>query len=623
MVVVAVVAVAATGWWVWSRLGGPSLGVTVASPAPEAQVGDDLVFDVVVRNDGPGLAGAVVARVTAPESAVVTVPEGCALQEGVYRCDVGDLEEGAEVALSFPVGLPEAGSYLVEASASATEGEASGGGGPAEAEVALTGAPCALVGTGGDDELQAPDAGGLVCGFGGDDTLTSGPGDDVLAGGSGHDEASYATATAGVVVDLGSASATGQGRDTFQGIEAVAGSPQADTMTGGPEDDLLKGEGGDDVLAGLGGNDFLDGGEGRDRLDLSGSPAAVEVTLVGGKVAGEAEGEDVVTAAEDVTGSAFDDTIQGDIGPNTLDGGEGDDTLIAMAGDDVLDGGAGVDTVSFSGGAKGVGVDLAAGLSFGQGDDRLTGFEAVMGTKWADVLAGTDADDRLDGGQGPDTLDGRAGADDLNGGPGKDACVQGETEGGTERSCELEPYASADGLTMVRPSPEIIGYGFHESLFSSAMDMRPYGTLQENDNGRFSPPPPTDGMEYVVMSSRSRAAGPTTSTDIVVPSVSPILSPVTGTVELVRPYKLYCQFADHQIFIRPLIRPDVLVMVLHMRTPVVEAGDHVVAGVTHLADSWNNDAPDSQENEYWGQPYPHFHVEVEAGGAMPVPGCLY
>lgn len=239
------------------------------------------------------------------------------------------------------------------------------------------------------------------------------------------------------------------------------------------------------------------------------------------------------------------------------------------------------------------------------------------------MLLGRGGDDLLSGGDGPDTASGGPGDDAIAGGRGSDACVQGEPSGRVPLDgCELVAYAELEDVVLVQPSSGVIGIGFHESLFATSVPLRPLGTLRMSDSAAFVPVEETDGPEYVVMSSRARANGPTTSADIVVPSRSPVLSPVTGTVVLVRPYRLYCQYADNQVLIRPAGREDLLVMVLHMSDPAVGQGDRVVGGVTPLGTSWGNDAPDSQENEYWPDQHPHVHVEVEAAEAVGVPGCL-
>ncbi|MFT0867872.1 retention module-containing protein [Pseudomonas sp. CAM1A] len=144
-----------------------------------------------------------------------------------------------------------------------------------------------LTGTGGDDVLLAGAGdttlnGGagndvLVAGAGnnslhggdGDDLLIGGPGNDLLDGGAGNDTASYAKASAGVIVDLGHVgqqNTVGAGLDSLSGIENLIGSDYNDTLTGNDGDNLLNGGAGNDVLKGGAGNDILIGGPGNDTL---------------------------------------------------------------------------------------------------------------------------------------------------------------------------------------------------------------------------------------------------------------------------------------------------------------------------------------------------------------------
>ncbi|MDX2237755.1 MAG: calcium-binding protein, partial [Hyphomonadaceae bacterium] len=150
-----------------------------------------------------------------------------------------------------------------------------------------------LSGAGGDDQLN---------GSGGDDILIGGSGADALDGGAGFDTASYATAAAGVTVNLGAlAQNTGEAAgDSFTSIEAVEGSTLGDSLLG---------DGGGNVLRGLGGADFITGGGGDD-------------TLIGD------------AGADALTGGDGNDVLQGGDANDYLDGGGGIDTLMGGAGDD-------------------------------------------------------------------------------------------------------------------------------------------------------------------------------------------------------------------------------------------------------------------------------------------------
>jgi Ca2+-binding RTX toxin-like protein len=69
----------------------------------------------------------------------------------------------------------------------------------------------------------------------------------------------------GVIASLTTEFATGEGTDTFSGVERLSGSGLADTLTGSTGANILKGLGGNDTLRatdGIGGNDTVDGGAG-------------------------------------------------------------------------------------------------------------------------------------------------------------------------------------------------------------------------------------------------------------------------------------------------------------------------------------------------------------------------
>ncbi len=134
--------------------------------------------------------------------------------------------------------------------------------------------------------------------------------------------------------------------------------------------------------------------------------------------------------ADVLVGGAFVDYLYGDMGDDRLLGGDGDDLIDGGFGRDWLDGGAGRDTLSFFQSLLPVEIDLAEGrASDGIDEDGIAGFELVLGSRFADYIAGAaadetlngnDGDDRIEGGAGDDVLDGGHGDDDLAGGPGHD-----------------------------------------------------------------------------------------------------------------------------------------------------------------------------------------------------------
>ncbi len=255
----------------------------------------------------------------------------------------------------------------------------------------------------GDDVLLNIEAligsefGDSLIGSAADNTLSGGAGDDLLDGAEGVDLLSYASAPAGVNVDLllGRVSG-GAGNDQVARLEGVVGSAF---------DDILKGDATANALSGGLGNDSLDGGAGIDLVSYLGAASAVAVNLALGTATG-ADGNDTLIGFEEVLGSAFGDTLIGDGFDNFLEG---------MAGDDVVDGGAGFDAVTYRLSNAAVTVNLGTGLaSGGQGNDTLVRIEQVTGSAFNDLLTGDSADNTLVGGAGNDVLDGAGGSDAVS-----------------------------------------------------------------------------------------------------------------------------------------------------------------------------------------------------------------
>ena len=186
---------------------------------------------------------------------------------------------------------------------------------------------CTITGTAGNDTISGTSGADVICGGkgndaikglggtdvlkgeGGSDQLYGGEGDDALDGGAGsNDFANYSSALTAVTASLSTNSATGEGSDTLVGIESLAGSPYADTLTGSDDNNLLNGGNGNDAINGLDGADKLTGGPNND-------------TAHGGP------------GNDSVIGSGSADDLLGDEGDDTVDSRDG------ISGNDSLDGG--------------------------------------------------------------------------------------------------------------------------------------------------------------------------------------------------------------------------------------------------------------------------------------------
>ena len=227
-----------------------------------------------------------------------------------------------------------------------------------------------LTGADDNDYLNGGADSDTLLGGNGVDVLDGGAGNDILNGGAGTDTASFASATAFVVVTLatqGVAQNTRQGMDTLIGIERLIGSDFNDQLTGGAGNDRLEGGLGNDFMVGNAGNDTFFGGDGDDRMD----------------------------------------------------GG---------AGDDILNGNTGRDTAIYSSATSGVIVNLGittAQNTVGAGNDTLNSIERLMGSNFGDTLTGNTSNNVIYGQDGNDTISGDAGSDVLYGGLGNDTLVGG------------------------------------------------------------------------------------------------------------------------------------------------------------------------------------------------------
>jgi len=325
-----------------------------------------------------------------------------------------------------------------------------------------------LVGSGFDDDLRGGH-GGL------DHTIDGGPGDDTITltyvgyghviGGDGSDLIDLSEYETKLVIDF----ERGEIRNsTFETVEAVIGTPFADTILGDSGPNVIWGGPGNDLIKPRGGDDLVDGGPGRDTLSYEGDPGPIELDLLTPFVTGM--GLDVHVGFESFVGSDGDDTMLGSAvrdyldgrggddyidgfkGSDRLKGGHGDDILVGRKGKDRLIGGTGddymvpgpgdddvkgngtsnsdpdaVDIVSFETSRQGIEVHLALGkdpgIATGDGTDTLQQVNGAVGSKFADRMfapTGGNLTEWLVGWRGADELFGYGVDDILLPGPGDD-----------------------------------------------------------------------------------------------------------------------------------------------------------------------------------------------------------
>jgi Ca2+-binding RTX toxin-like protein len=358
-----------------------------------------------------------------------------------------------------------------------------------------------LIGSDGDDRLTGNAGNNRLEGRSGDDVLRGGAGDDWLvgqegadnlAGGAGSDGVSYAFSIGGITATIGGTGSGGdaQGDVIANDIETIEGSlnasnnltgnAAANNLLGGDANDILNGGAGDDWLySGDGQEDYLSGGAGSDGVSYVYSEGSVRIVLGVSAEGNGAWGDVIRDDVENLRGSMYDDTLDGNTKANILIGGggfdvlrgaAGDDMLTGMDGADTLDGGAGIDTVAYGDGGT-VAVDLSTGRGSGGNalGDTYYGIENVSGSPAGDTLVGNAGANVLLGWNGNDVLRGGAGLDRLDGGAGTDTAsyYSGTTGVLVSLASGLGSGGEAQG-DILSGVENLSGSQGHDSLYGNA-----------------------------------------------------------------------------------------------------------------------------------------------------------
>ncbi len=267
----------------------------------------------------------------------------------------------------------------------------------------------------------------------------------------------------------------GDGDNTLaiaDGNHSILSGSGADQLTLGDGDcQVVSGDGPDTITAGNGSVRILSGG-GDDVIDIGGVIGALGFTDISAGA-----GDDIITVAGDdntVNGEIGNDSILGGAGPDRLFGEEGDDTIVGGGGDDTVQGGDGNDTLAGGAGDDSVFANFAGGsagdegtrnfLEGGDGDDYLVGAagrdtlrggaqrDILIGNAGADLLSGGGGNDKLGGGGGPDRLYGGNGNDLLAGGNHNDRISGqgGDDRIGGERGVDLMSGGDGDDRFFTR-----------------------------------------------------------------------------------------------------------------------------------------------------------------------------
>jgi len=283
--------------------------------------------------------------------------------------------------------------------------------------------------------------------FSGVDTLFGGSGDDVYRFSSGKlgsivlnesaggtDTLDFSPSSGPVTVDLsrpGAQTVSGNLKLTLgsgQALENVIGTSGNDTITGNSLKNTLRGGSGNDTLA---------GGENDDTyIFASGSGTDTITEQSAGTGGSTGDVLDLTAINADLTA-----VVRGD-GTMTVSGGGVTINAKFVSG---IAAGSGANTLDYSAYGSGVSVDLLTGQASGL--TTAKGFRSVIGTPFADSLAGDDRANTLRGRGGNDRILGRAGADILDGGEGTDTLVEFRDANMTLTNITLTAGGEIDTLT--------------------------------------------------------------------------------------------------------------------------------------------------------------------------------
>jgi Ca2+-binding RTX toxin-like protein len=250
-----------------------------------------------------------------------------------------------------------------------------------------------LTGGAGSDSLVGNAGNDLVQGGADNDTISSGNLGDTLNGGEGNDylaDFNASSETANITVNSTASS------DVLIGDTQITNFETLGSINTGSGNDTFKFADhtlGGNFNAGLGNDQFT--------ISYSGYGQAINTTYY--NVSNAVDGTILLRYSSieqfDLTGSAFNDSLNGYSNNDTLAGGGGNDSILGNAGNDSLTGGGGNDSLLGN-----AGNDSLAGGAGNDFIDSGTGNDTLAGGGGNDTITGINSGDVIDGGLGNDSL---------------------------------------------------------------------------------------------------------------------------------------------------------------------------------------------------------------------------
>lgn len=144
---------------------------------------------------------------------------------------------------------------------------------------------------------------------------------------------------------------------------------------------------------------------------------------------------------------------------------------------------------------------------------------------------------------------------------------------------------TAVSINLPAQPANLIAVGFHQASNKKAYRLVPMGSCI-----RIYRPSKTkgllrrvSGLKMFQQALRGRGSSNFSAADVAVLPKSEVLAASSGTVTMVKRYKLYGVYTDYQLEIQPDGSPNLRVVMLHIQDMRVKVGDTVVGGVTPVA----------------------------------------
>lgn len=292
-----------------------------------------------------------------------------------------------------------------------------------------------LFGGNGNDTITGNDANDQLNGGAGNDSLIGNGQNDTLRGGAGNDVFGYTNREYGsdIIEDFSGGDRIDLSR--FNVADLATLSPYITDVSGGAQIRTFSRGAIENIFV----RNVTQAQLTSDRFIFNASSADLNITLqaaLTGSVLFGGNGNDTLSGGaslapdapvfllnDEINGGAGNDVLLGRTGNDLLRGGVGNDILIGGIGSDRAIGGDGIDFASYIEATTGVSAFLGVSGAGNTGEaagDTYESVEGIIGSLFADTLAGDDNHSDLRGMSGNDTLFGNGGNDTLEGGEGAD-----------------------------------------------------------------------------------------------------------------------------------------------------------------------------------------------------------